>query len=221
LLPRASFNFPMKRLLLASSSPRRSALLKATGLIFEIARPNIDETPHPGEPADQYVARLSLEKALAAAANASGFDLILTADTTVADGAQILGKPENADDAFAMLRQLRDRTHYVHTGVSLLDTATGELSTTVTTTEVIMRPYTDAAISAYIESGDPFGKAGSYAIQNEAFHPVERVDGCYANVVGLPVCTVRTMLAAHGIESPHPITCSPINPPCLFRGVTR
>src|SRR5215813_5270633 len=119
----------MKRLWLASTSPRRSELLKLAGLSFEIVRPDIDETPLPGEPPDLYVARLSRAKAQAAYKNAGECPsdvLLLSADTTVADGGEILGKPESPDQAVAMLRQLRGRTHFVHTGVSLLDSATGK-----------------------------------------------------------------------------------------------
>ena len=190
--------------------------MKMTGLPFEVARPDIDETPRPGEPGGDYVMRLSLEKAWAVASSAPGDKLILSADTTVVDGSQILGKPGNADEATAMLRQLRQRSHVVHTGVTVIDTASGQSATSLTTTRVFMRPYTDDEIAAYVASGDPIGKAGSYAIQNLAFHPVERLDGCYANVVGLPMCAVYAMLGQSGVRPPFPVTCSPANPPCVF-----
>lgn len=202
----------MKPLLLGSSSPRRYELMRATGLPFTVARPDIDETPHLDEAPDVYVQRLSREKALAIPAN--GAMLILTADTTVADGNQILGKPENADEATTMLRQLRGHSHYVHTGVSLRDTGSGEVTTSVTSTEVMLRAYTDDEIAAYVASGDPFGKAGSYGIQNVAFHPVGRLDGCFTNVVGLPLCAVCTLLRQRGVEMPLTIECSPNHLPC-------
>lgn len=206
------------RLLLASSSPRRRDLLQMVGLSFDIARPDIDETPHPDEPGDDYVARLSREKALAVRSQAQDgdYEFVLTADTTVADGKQILGKPEDAQDAFKVLSQLRARSHSVYTGVSLLEVDTNSLFTHVITTEVIMRDYTDEEITAYIESGDPFGKAGSYAIQNESFHPVERIIGCYTNVVGLPLCAVAAFWKARGILPPIPVACSSQLLPCLF-----
>jgi MAF protein len=206
----------VERLILASSSPRRFELMKITGLPFEVARPDIDETPRPGEPGSDYVMRLSLEKARSIADHAQGDALILSADTTVVDGSQILGKPDSADEATAMLRQLRQRPHVVHTGVTLIDTASGQSATTLTTTHVFMRPYTDEEIAAYVASGDPIGKAGSYAIQNTIFHPVNRLEGCYANVVGLPMCTVYAMLGQFGVCPPVSVTCSPTHPPCVF-----
>lgn len=202
----------MKRILLASSSPRRRELLATTGISFAIVRPDIDETPWPGEPADSYAARMSHEKALAVAAQPDA--LILTADTTVADGDDILGKPLDAADATAILARLRARIHRVHTGLSLLDTVTGEVTAALVTTEVVMRPYTDAEIAAYIASGDPFDKAGAYAVQNAGFHPVARLAGCYTNVMGLPVCAVCALMAARGVQVPHPPYCAPDRLPC-------
>jgi septum formation protein len=206
----------VRRLILASSSPRRYELLKSAGLPFEVARPDIDEAAHPGEPAGNYVMRLSLEKAWAIGNSAPDGVLILSADTTVVDGTQILGKPESTEEAVSMLRQLRSRTHLVHTGVTVLDTETGQSTTRLTTTRVQMRPYTDEEIAAYVASGDPIGKAGSYAIQNPAFRPVNRLDGCYTNVVGLPMCTVLAMLTSYGLQASPSIPCSPTAPPCVF-----
>ncbi len=212
----------MKRLILASSSPRRFELMKHTGLPFEVARPDIDETPRPGESGSEYVMRLSLEKAWAVAStmepkpSAAGAALVLSADTTVVDGSQILGKPGSPDEATAMLRQLWRRAHLVHTGVTIIDTHSDQSETTLTTTRVFMRPYTDEEIAAYVDSGNPIGKAGSYAIQSVTFHPVEELDGCYANVVGLPMCTVYTMLHRFGVQPPFALPCSPLHPPCVF-----
>jgi septum formation protein len=206
----------VKRLILASSSPRRYELLKVTGLPFEVARPDIDEAVQPGEPAGNYVMRLSLEKAWAIGGSVPDSALVLSADTTVVDGAQILGKPDSTEDAVSTLRQLRNRTHLVHTGVTVLDTDTGQSTTRLTTTRVQMRPYTDEEIAAYVASGDPIGKAGSYAVQNPAFHPVNRLDGCYTNVVGLPLCTVCVILAEYGVQTPTPIPCSPTALRCIF-----
>jgi septum formation protein len=208
----------MKRFVLASSSPRRSELLRAIGLPFEVARPDIDETPHSGEAADQYVMRLSHEKAQAVASQFPD-SLILSADTTVVDYGQILGKPDDPAHAESMLRQLRNRSHIGHTGLTMLDTSSGQSITRLVTTTVFMRAMTDAEIAAYIASGDPMGKAGSYAIQNQQYHPVERLDGCYTNVVGLPVCMVAAMLAEFGESVPTRIVCSPEKLPCQFSTV--
>ncbi len=126
------------------------------------------------------------------------FRWIVGADTAVVDGSDILGKPADAAEAAAMLRRLRGRSHTVMTGVAVLDTATGRLETAVERTTVVMRAYSDAEIAAYVASGDPMDKAGAYAIQNRAFAPVARIEGCYANVVGLPLCTLACLLRALG-----------------------
>ena len=210
----------MKRLILASSSPRRYELLSATGLPFEVARPDIDETPRPGESPPDYVARLSREKAQAISGSADS--LILSADTTVADGKQIIGKPADPSEAAAMLRQLRGHTHQVHTAVTVRDAGSDDRSTTrLTTSQVVMRALSDAEIAAYVESGDPMGKAGAYAIQNAAFHPVAELDGCYTNVVGLPMCVVCVLLAEYGLSLPQSVPCSPEKLPCQLQGSIR
>jgi MAF protein len=205
----------VKPLILASSSPRRFDLLTAVGLTFTVARPDIDETPQRGEAPADYVLRLSLQKAWAVGMASPG-GVILSADTTVVDGDQILGKPDDAEHAAAMLRQLRNRVHVVHTGITLLDAGSGQSTSRLTTTRVTMRPYTDEEIAAYVASGDPIGKAGGYAIQHAGFHPVARLDGCYTNVVGLPLCTVIAALAEYGIRPRRAITCSPTSPPCEY-----
>jgi len=187
--------------ILASGSPRRRELMGLVGLPFETAQVEIDETPYPDEPAAEYTARLSQEKAQAALKSVVGEALILAADTTVADGEVILGKPANATEARDMLRRLRGHVHQVYTALTLVDTATGHRMTEVAVTNVPMRDYTDDEIDAYIASGDPFDKAGSYAIQNASFHPVESLRGCYANVMGLPLCHLRRALRAFGVVS--------------------
>ena len=123
---------------------------------------------------------------------------VVAADTAVVDGDEILGKPADAAEAAAMLRRLRGREHAVLTGVAVLDAATGRLETAVERTAVFMRAFTDEEIAAYVASGDPMDKAGAYAIQNRGFSPVARIEGCYANVVGLPLCTLACMLRALG-----------------------
>jgi len=194
---------PNPTILLASASPRRRALLSLTGLGFTVAPADIDETVRPGEAARAYTVRLSQKKAEAAlpAARAAGA-VVLAADTTVADGDDILGKPADAQDARAMLVRLRGRAHQVITALTLIDPVTGQRVTEVATTDVWMRDYTDAEIEAYIASGDPFDKAGGYAIQNTAFHPAEVRSGCFSNVVGLPLCHLARALRALGISPP-------------------
>ncbi|GAB4430409.1 MAG: nucleoside triphosphate pyrophosphatase [Anaerolineae bacterium] len=189
-------------ILLASGSPRRRELLALTGLPFTPAAVDIDETPLPGEPARAYTVRLSQEKARVALPLAAGHDLVLAADTTVADGEAILGKPADPAEAWAMLRRLRGRTHQVYTALTLIHTVTGQQVTEVAVTEVPMRPYSDAEIAAYIASGDPFDKAGGYAIQHQGFRPAVLTSGCFANVVGLPLCHLLRALRRLTLDSP-------------------
>jgi MAF protein len=128
--------------------------------------------------------------------------LIIAADTTVVDpDGDILAKPMHEGEAFEMLDRLRGRTHQVLTGVVVLLATEGLIKQEVCATHVRMRPYTDREIQAYIESRDPFDKAGGYAIQHIEFHPVEEITGCYANVVGLPVCTLARLLESFGVET--------------------
>ena len=188
------------RLLLASNSPRRRQLLSLTGWDFAVRPAEIDETPRAGEAPRDYVLRLAQEKARAAAHLAEAGQVILAADTTVADGLTILGKPAAPAEAFEMLAALRGRDHLTHTAMAVYDPAGDRLSAELCTTRVWMRAYTDEEIEAYIASGDPFDKAGAYAIQNAAFHPVERTEGCYGCVMGLALCQAVRMLRAFGLE---------------------
>jgi MAF protein len=191
-------------LLLASNSPRRKQLIALAGWTFRIAPADIDEVPLPGEPPQNYVLRLAREKAQAAAFQfaldeSNGAVIVVAADTTVADGDQILGKPASAAEAEGMLRQLRGRTHQVFTGLAVLRRSDGALLQDVCATDVPMRLYSDAELQAYIASGDPLDKAGAYAIQHPDFRPVERLEGCYPNVMGLPVCRLAPLLAKLGV----------------------
>ena len=185
-------------ILLASNSPRRKQLLALAGWPYRIQPAEVDETPLPGEPAEAYVLRLAESKARAAAGSAED-GLVLAADTTVVDAGAILGKPNDADQALAMLRQLRGRSHQVLTALAVLQSRSGRLLTDVCVTDVPMRAYTEAEIEAYVASGDPLDKAGAYAIQHAGFHPVASLAGCYANVVGLPLCHLARMLRTLGL----------------------
>ena len=184
-------------------------MLGLTDLPFARITADIDETPLPGESAQAYTIRLSKEKARAVQASAPPGAIILAADTTVADGDDILGKPADADETRAMLYRLRGRTHQVYTALTLINTATGQHVTDIAATDVPMREYGDDEIEAYIASGDPFDKAGGYAIQNPHFHPVDVLSGCYANVVGLPLCHLLRSLRRLGIMPPAdvPLRC--------------
>ncbi len=196
------------RLILASGSPRRRELIGSLGISFEVIKSDIDETQHAGEAPFAYVERLSIEKAQAVAQKMDEPLPILAADTIVVLGAdgngvdeqgEILGKPEDADDARHMLQRLRGRAHLVCTAITVLQHGdTPEQITRRTVTTVTMRDYSDAEIDAYIASGDPFDKAGGYAIQNETFAPVAHIDGDYNNVVGLPLEVVKQVLTQFG-----------------------
>lgn len=186
--------------ILASGSPRRRELLTSLGIVFTVIKPDIDETEQSGEDPVTYVRRLSREKADAVAARLNEPAAILAADTTVIHDGRILGKPATADEARAMLFELRGTGHTVCTALTLQRTDSPlRTRTEHTLTTVVMRPYTDAEIEAYIASGDPFDKAGGYAIQHTGFAPAARIEGSQTNVVGLPVETLRVMLADFGL----------------------
>jgi septum formation protein len=188
-------------LILASSSPRRRELLATLGVPFTIHKPDIDETQHPAEPPFDYVTRLSQAKAAAIAAQLHAPVTVIAADTVVILAADtigvtpdgdILGKPTDAAEAFAMLQRLRNRAHLVCTAFTLQQ-GTRHYTERVQTV-VYMRDYSDAEIAAYIATGDPFDKAGSYAIQHAGFHPVARIEGSYTNVVGFPLAEIKAAL---------------------------
>jgi len=187
-----------RRLVLASSSPRRRTLIAAFAPSVEAISPTGEEgPPRAGEPAEEFVQRLSLAKAEQVAKTARG-SIVLGADTAVVLDDQIIGKPGSAWEATAILGRLRGRTHRVVTGVTALDVESGRRLTSATTSKVAMRRYSDAEVSAYVGSGEPFDKAGAYAVQDALFHPAEGVAGCYLNVVGLPLCQVASLLRRLG-----------------------
>ncbi|MEW6093255.1 MAG: Maf family protein, partial [Chloroflexota bacterium] len=178
-------------LVLASNSPRRHELLSLGGWDFLVHPADVDESLHPGEAPRTYVLRLAEEKARACAESSRPGETILAADTAVTIDGEILGKPVSAAEAVEMLRRLRGRRHQVCTGIAVLDTATSNLVTDLCVTDVPMRAYSEEEIQAYAASGDPLDKAGAYAIQHARFRPVEALAGCYASVMGLPLCHLR------------------------------
>ena len=177
-------------LLLASNSPRRKQLFALGNWKFKVIVSDVDESQLAGELPREYVLRLAQAKALAVADNADLENIIIGSDTAVIDGNEILGKPNNKEDAERMLKQLRGRTHQVYTGVAIYRVSDGKMLTELCVTDVPMRPYSDAEIKAYVQTGDPMDKAGGYAIQHPDFQPVESMHGCYASVMGLPMCHV-------------------------------
>lgn len=181
-------------LILASSSPRRQQLLTFLGVKFQVLTAEIDERVLPGETPKEYVSRLAISKSQAINPSSAGRCVILAADTAVVDENQILGKPVDSLQAASMLRKLRARTHYVFTSLAVRDTMTEEVITDLCITEVRMRSYHESEIRDYVASGDPLDKAGAYAIQNSGFNPVQKISGCYTNVVGLPLCHLTELL---------------------------
>jgi septum formation protein len=173
-------------LVLASQSPRRSEILRQAGILFTVRAAPVDETSLPGEPPVDYVRRLAALKARAVSAAAG--DLVLGADTTVVAEGEMLGKPEDARDACRMLRLLSGRRHEVITGICLRRHS--ELISDHATTAVWFTDMSDRQIEEYAASGEPMDKAGGYAIQGLASKFIERIEGCYFNVVGLPVALV-------------------------------
>jgi septum formation protein len=184
------------RVILASASPRRRDLLEQMGVQPVVRPSDIDESVLPGEPAEDYVRRLSAAKAMAVAADPA--DLVIAADTTVDLDGRILGKPADADEARAMLRSLSARTHRVHTGVTLR--LGDRTATDVTTTLVTFAPITDQALEWYLGTGESFDKAGGYAVQGQAAVFVASVKGSVSNVVGLPLTTVVALARSLGVD---------------------
>ncbi len=188
-------------LILASASPRRRDLLARLGLPFEVIEPGVDEEGLEGR-AERIARRLAAVKARAVAVAAPDAH-VMAADTMVVHGGQLFGKPRDAAEALTMLRRLRGRTHRVVTAVAVLPA--GRLRPLIdhAATRVMMPRYPDEEIAASIARGDPFDKAGAYAIQDEALAPVERYDGCYCNVMGLPLWTAVRLLAKAGLDVAH------------------
>ena len=181
-------------LILASNSPRRQQLLALGGWTFTVSVADVDESQISGEAPGEYVLRLAKMKALKSAEIAQGDRVVIAADTAVVDGNDILGKPVNDKDAVYMLKRLRGHTHQVYTGLALLRVSDGHTLSDLSITDVPMRAYSDAEIIAYVQTGDPLDKAGAYAIQHADFHPVENLEGCFASVMGLPLCRLTYLL---------------------------
>jgi septum formation protein len=183
-------------LILASGSPRRRELLAQAGYTFRVQPADIPENRHTGEDPIAFVLRLAREKAEAVHAQnePSGAEplIVLGADTIVVVGDQILGKPASPGHAAQMLRSLSGRTHRVVTGVCVLSAE--RIETAAEVTWVAMRTLSDADIAEYVATGEPLDKAGAYAIQGRAASWIPRIQGCYFNVVGLPLALVSAML---------------------------
>jgi nucleoside triphosphate pyrophosphatase len=184
------------RLILASNSPRRRELLQNAGFQFDVRPSGIEENRLPNEPPEEFARRLARDKALDVARQSSPGNFVLGADTVVAVNGEILEKPLDAADAARMLRTLSGRTHRVITGVCLVRAPEAVLAWTHETTSVTFRDLSEEEIEGYVESGEPFDKAGGYAIQGLASRFAPRIEGCYFNVVGLPIPLVYKIVQA-------------------------
>lgn len=178
-------------------------MLQWMDLTFRVRPVDIDETPLSGEAPEPYVCRLAETKALAARGLAEGDTFILAADTIVADGDTLLGKPSGPDEAREMLRTLRGRVHRVCTALAVIPPGAENALLDLCVSQVPMRDYSDAEIEAYIASGDPLDKAGAYAIQHPEFRPVTAFRGCFASVMGLPLCHLLRVFKKVGVALQH------------------
>jgi MAF protein len=177
-------------------------LLALGGWTFNVSVADVDESQRPREAPGDYVLRLARVKAQKSAENAASGNVVIAADTSVVAHGDILGKPLDERDAACMLKRLRGRTHQVYTGLALLRVSDGYTLTDLSITDVLMRDYSDKEIDAYIKTGDPLDKAGAYAIQHPKFHPVENLTGCFASVMGLPLCRLTHLLEQFDIYLP-------------------
>jgi septum formation protein len=178
---------------LASASERRAELLDAAGFSFTVQIADVDETPHDGETPEAYAARVAADKAQTVAGRCSqSGSVILAADTTVVAAGEILGKPENRDDAVRMLKLLSAAVHDVFTGVVVI--AGSQRLSEVVRTRVRVLPLSEDDIHWYVETGEADGKAGAYGIQGRAARFIDWIEGSWSNVVGLPLATVHQML---------------------------
>mgnify|MGYP001030535378 CR=1 FL=1 len=181
--------------LLASASPRRRQLLRAAGIHFEAVASNIPEMKEEGETPEEFAQRIAVQKAEQVRASRPAEQRpIVAADTVVVVDEQVLGKPASASEAAAMLRRLSGRSHRVITGLCVLDPLSGRRLVQAVVTVVRFAPLTEEEVREYVASGEPRDKAGAYAIQGLASRFVKSIEGCYFNVVGLPVPTLYGML---------------------------
>lgn len=202
----------MPRLVLASGSPRRRELIRAISTDIAILATDVDESVPDSTPPDVMVRDVAVRKAAAATATAPDA-VVIAADTTVALDGRWLAKPEDDAEATSMLMRLRSREHQVFTGVAVA--SAGNIQTDVAMSVVAIAPLTDAAVAAYVATGEGADKAGAYSIQGNAGEIVTGVEGCYTNVVGLPLCGLAMLLARSGVAS------DAAAPGCGFRSERR
>lgn len=183
----------MKKLILASASPRRSDLLRLLGLSFDVFPSHVSEALDRSIPPEDYVREISGRKARAVASRFNS-GIVIGADTVVVLDGDILEKPAGEDEAIRMLSRLSGKTHRVYTGLTLIDSESGRSLRDVAVTDVTMRPLTPEEIQFYVKSGEPMDKAGAYAVQGRAAAFVTSISGCFYNVVGLPISQFCSLL---------------------------
>jgi len=186
------------KLILASASPRRAEILRNAGIPFSVLSSAVDETPFPDETPHQHVQRLADAKAELVAARAVGPAIVIAADTVVTLDGRIIGKPHSTDDARRVLERLSGQTHSVITGVTIIRLPDAERRCFVESTQVQFASISSEEITRYLATEEPYDKAGSYAIQGRAGRYIPRIEGCYFNVVGLPLSRVIQALAELG-----------------------
>ena len=185
-------------MILASGSPRRRTLLAELGLPFRVVVSDVPETIDPDLSPEEQAIALAERKAQAVAA-ALETGIVFGADTIVASDGELLGKPVDDADAMVMLRRLNGREHRVITGLAVIDTGSGSVRTSAVTSIVRFRALGDPEIARYIATGEPWGKAGAYAIQGQGGKLVSALEGCFTNVVGLPLCETARLLSELGV----------------------
>lgn len=198
-MPPVPADNPPVRLILASSSPRRREILSSLGLVFEVRPVDVNETPRRGEAAADAVGRLALEKARVVASSEKS-SVVMGADTLVALDGAVMGKPADSERAVKMLLALGERTHEVLTGVAFVKADEEFLHAGVCRSEVTFKKISEATASKYVATGEPFGKAGAYAIQGAGRELVEDYKGSFTNIVGLPVSEILRFIVRFGTE---------------------
>ena len=186
-------------IILASSSPRRKDLLRQIGIVFTSDHVDVDERVLPHEKPEAYVVRVALDKARAAAQKV-GSGIVIAADTIVVLDDAILGKPSDAREAARMLTLLSGRGHRVITGLAIIEVVTGKSLTRIEVTHVWFHNLAQDEITSYVSTGEPLDKAGAYGIQGKGALLVDKIEGCYFNVVGLPLSLLGKMLKSFGID---------------------
>jgi septum formation protein len=189
----------MKKIILASASPRRKELLEKIGLKFEVDASGCEEEINTGLDPSELVRQLAIKKAKSVAARHKNA-LIIAADTIGVMGDKILGKPHTEDEACKMLHEISGKSHLVITGFSILDTTTNKIVTGIVNTRVYIKKLTGQEIDAYVKTGESLDKAGAYAIQGMGAVIVEKIEGDYYNVMGLPLHALTEALKEFGIN---------------------